>query len=778
MDRWLSSFLIGALLSLFLPIVPSLFYVLLFTLLSLIVGIFLTNKSLAWFCLGIAWLLYHGAQYEDIWQNNNISTELLHKSSYTVIGEVLSIPQIKKKTQRFNFSITQFSGQVLNQPINVRLSWKSHKNGLKQGQKWLLKIKIKPAHGLANEGGFHYQTWLRQHNIHATGYVIKGVESSTSKVSVRQRLYEHYQSLLPTHQNNALLLALTFGLKHQISEAQWQVLNATAAQHLIAISGLHLGVVAMLSYGFSKLILRLLSLIVLSSSRISKTLTVSSQVLFITLLTLIFVTSYAYIAGFSQPTIRAAIMLIILWCAKLLATKFTATRLILLTMFMVVLFSPFSLLSASFWLSISAVSTILLFIWRYKKHVKSDHNSIFTRYFHVVLYALCFQGFLIFTLLPLTSSMQYQVSLVAIFANIIAVPWVSLVCVPLTLLSVIASVINETSATVLISLAQLSLTVLWQWLDGVAKLSWVSVSIDHTTWLTLSVLVVVSVILLLVTFQKRIFIYSVCGVSLMLTGFAYVNNKPSRNSVWLVDILDVGQGLSVVIRTNEQTIVYDTGATYPSGFSMAKSVIKPYLNYEGISIIDLLIISHDDNDHASGQAFLETHLQVNELMFNHKKQYTSCLIGEIKKIGRLTFEVLHPTERQADHNDDSCVVRISDDKFSVLLTGDISKKVEQALVDNYREKLNSDVLVAPHHGSKTSSSQSFIQAVSPKQVVFSAGFLNRWNMPHQDVVRRYHQFNIKTYTTATHGRVRVIVSPEDYQMQTYREAHWPFWFAN
>ncbi|MDO6427889.1 DNA internalization-related competence protein ComEC/Rec2 [Thalassotalea sp. 1_MG-2023] len=778
MDRWLSSFLIGALLSLFLPIVPSLFYALLFTLLSLIVGIFLTNKSLVWFCLGVAWILYHGAQYEDIWQNNNISTELLHKSSYTVIGEVLSIPQMKEKTQRFNFSITQFSGQVLNQPINVRLSWKSHKNALKQGQKWQLKIKIKPAYGLANEGGFHYQTWLRQHNIHATGYVIKGMSPIKSKASVRQHLYEHYQNLLPKHQNNALLLALTFGLKHQISEAQWQVLNATATQHLIAISGLHLGVVAMLSYGFSKLILRLLSLIALSSPRISKKLTVSSQVLFITLLTLVFVTFYAYIAGFSQPTIRAAIMLIILWCAKLLATKFTATRLILLTMFIIVIFSPFSLLSASFWLSISAVSTIFLFIWRYKKHVKSEHVSIFIRYFHVVLYALCFQGFLIFTLLPLTSSMQYQVSLVAILANIIAVPWVSVVCVPLTLLSVIASVINETSATVLISLAQLSLTVLWHWLDSVAKLSWASISIDHSTWLILAVMVFVSVVMLLITFRKRTFIYSVCGVSLTLVGLAYLHNKQSRDSIWLVDVLDVGQGLSVVIRANEQTVVYDTGATYPSGFSMAKSVVKPYLTYQGISDLDLLIISHDDNDHASGQAFLEAHFQVKELMFNQKNHHTPCLTGQIKKIGRLTFEVLHPTERQADHNDDSCVVRISDDKFSVLLTGDISKKVELALVDNYGEKLNSDVLVAPHHGSKTSSSKSFIQAVSPNEVIFSAGFLNRWNMPHQDVVNRYHQVNIKTYTTATDGRVRVIVGPEGYQMQTYRETHWPFWFAN
>ena len=252
--------------------------------------------------------------------------------------------------------------------------------------------------------------------------------------------------------------------------------------------------------------------------------------------------------------------------------------------------------------------------------------------------------------------------------------------------------------------------------------------------------------------------------------------------------------MSVVIERNGRAILYDTGAGYPSGFNMLESVISPYFQYRGIETIDHLILSHADNDHAGGLSFIDKQVALNKISvgkikYNESskiiKQYSfaekgSCKQGDDFTWQGLTFSVLWPVTIQDKENDNSCVINISDGKYNVLLTGDISRKVEKLLIamPDISNKLKADVIIAPHHGSKTSSSLRFIEAVKPVAVIFSAGFLNRWHMPNKAVLKRYKKFNVAPYSTAEQGMIQIKVEQQGLEIESYREHINPYWFAN
>ncbi|XQW84006.1 DNA internalization-related competence protein ComEC/Rec2 [Thalassotalea piscium] len=256
---------------------------------------------------------------------------------------------------------------------------------------------------------------------------------------------------------------------------------------------------------------------------------------------------------------------------------------------------------------------------------------------------------------------------------------------------------------------------------------------------------------------------------------------------WQVYVMDVGQGLAVVVQKNNHTLLYDTGASYPSGFSMAESVLLPYFQQQGIKGLDWLIVSHDDNDHAGGYTQLNQQLSIKNIMTNDVsiKATHPCLTGHKLYWQQLTIEVLSPNQRKGDDNDDSCVVKIFDQHHSLLLTGDISKKIEKKLVNRNKlasdlegpSQLNADILIAPHHGSKTSSSTEFVKAVAPKYVVFSSGYLNQWSMPSSTVVERYRRLNIHTLNTADSGMITFRINHSRIEVRRYRFDDWPYWFA-
>ncbi len=795
MDWWLFTFFMGSILSLFLPIEPALFHLVNFILIAIILFINKKTRSMSGFLFGISWLILSALRYNSIWEDNQIDVNRLASSPLLLKGEVVNIPsstpstttafnknkQIKKTRlkatkYRFNFKVTHIKDELLSRPFKIRLSWDKSTYDVYQGQQWQLTAKIKPAHGFANVGGFSYQTWLRQKDLVATGYVLnrKTNVEIANNLSIRQNLLIQTKTLLPKEPLSSLLLALSFGERSLVTAKQWRVLQATGTQHLIAISGLHLGLVASGAFLICLFLLKIFPLEIFAKRLKCHWLLTTNLRVWAIVFSCLITFYYAYLAGFSLPTIRALVMLLLYWCTRLWGIKLSLRRWLLIAIFVLILLNPTSIFSASFWLSLYAVSTIFLVVWRFSKALTSN-NKVMVWFKSLLL----IQVSLSLLMIPVVVMINYQLSFISLFANLAAVPLMSLTSIPLCLLAVLLLPFSEYFARLLFELALNSINLVWHWFEFLASQPWsiIDVSNEQVVWILLGfMLVTLSVFLSL---QRR-FIIGLTIVSLTTMLILTFNKEKSDN--WQVTVLDVGQGLSLVIERNQRAIVYDTGASYPSGFNLVDAVVMPYLKYQGITKLDKVIISHSDNDHAGGLEKLQELINIDEIIANDSKLNGDrfCQQGDDFYWQQLKFEILSPDNQRGDDNDDSCVIRISDGSRSVLLTGDISKKVEHVLLNNEKTnlQLDVDILIAPHHGSKTSSSDAFIKQVSPQAVIFSAGFLNRWHMPMKKVVQRYQKNKVNVFNTADNGMIQLDIRPNGIHISSYRQNTFPYWFSN
>jgi competence protein ComEC len=806
MDKWLLLFFLGAVFSLFLPIVPMLFYIVLL-LAFVVVLIIRKNYAITGLLLGCCWILLQGYLYQTTLSRNNLAKNDLHHQHHIIAGEVVTLAiattdhnKLSKQanSQRFNLKVTEFDYKKLAYPFTVRLSWKNVKFTAKQGNTIRVKVKLKPAHGLANIGAFNYQLWLRAKNIVATGYVVKSDDNKrlNNTLSFRQQQLEKITQILPQHSLSPLLIALVLGERSTISSSQWQILTATGTQHLIAISGLHLGLVAASVFIMMLLAFKVLPLGYLLPIGIKNRLN-QYNLTYIAIALSLFVTFiYAMLAGFAIPTIRALFMLNIYWLARLLAINIALKRWLLLVVFFVLITSPMSILSASFWLSFYAVMVIFLLLWRGNDFFSSKttlarsstwRKKIVVRIVVFIKSLFILQLGLSIFLLPVTVLFYQKISLVAFAANIIAVPWMSFTAIPLSLFGMLVMPFSSHLAVMIFDLCLQSLQELWLWLSFLAQQSWALQLLSFSQSLIIAVVVFLLALVFFLDLSRRYYFYGIPVVLALL-----LNMLLADKTKWQVNVLDVGHGLAVVIEKNHHAIIYDTGAQYPSGFNISDAVTLPFLQQRGIKVIDMVFISHDDNDHLGGLDKLAAKISIKKIIYNksftHRNAFAktvsqqACLQGQTLFWQALTIVQLWPKTKLAEHNDDSCVIRISDGLHSVLLTGDISKKVEKKLVQQSlvsdNDMIKSNVLIAPHHGSKSSSSILFLQTIQPQYVIFSSGYLNRWKMPVNSVLLNYRKLGIKTYTTADDGMIVVKMSANKLTFSGYRADLFPYWFAN
>ena len=612
-----------------------------------------------------------------------------------------------------------------------------------------------------------------------------------------------------------LLLALGFGERGKLTDDHWLVLSATSTSHLIAISGLHIGIVALISFTLAHLILKILPL----NSMLSQQAKIKLMRLNVKYLPIIFscfiAWYYAYLAGYSIPTLRALVMLCLFWFFKINAVNVSLFRWLLLSIFVIILCWPLSLLSASFWLSVAALCIIFATATRFLPVAKlADKDNTEERQGSLIIaveehenspkmwflswcsntkskvYLWCknlviIQLALTIGMLPLAASLNHQLPLLSFFANIIAVPLMSVTAIPLTLFGVIMLPISASLSQIFFNLAHFSVEIIWWWLsyitDYVSQHSWAQLSISNSV-LELLYLAVVVIFSWLYFRLNKVWLAFISVLAFSVFGLSTMKNNASNNNQgqWQLSVLDVGHGLAVVIEKNDHVFLYDVGASYPSGFNMADAALLPYLAYQGYQQVDGVIISHNDNDHAGSLSRLREKITVNKVIANDMSFLpdSTCLQGDTFIWQGLQFEFLSPTQVKGDKNDDSCVVIISDGFQQVLLPGDISVKQEQVLLSNKQisKKLTSDILIAPHHGSKSSSSLAFLSAVAPDYAVFSTGYLNHWNMPSPQVVSRYNKQNIITFNTAEVGMVTFVITPSTIEALSYRENIKPYWF--
>lgn len=685
------------------------------------------------------------------WQTNwQLPVDVI-SNIHTLTGEIVSI-----RPTTDNSMFTLKASHINNKPLwakrYIRLSWRLPDYQLKQGFRGTFVVKLKPVNGLANLGGFRYQQWLIANEIAAIGYV-KSVSPDTliSSISLRHHLIDKVLKMPLT--NQAWLLALTFGERGYLSNAQWQLIQNTGIAHLIAISGLHLGIVAVFSYWLFMQVLRLLGHIFALPQHIQYQWLGGVAALAICYF-------YSVLAGSSLPTVRAMFMLALLMVFNVTKRKLNFFVFFCLSVFLFILLWPMSVLSLSFWLSFGAIAAIGFVIWRWpQQNMGSDQQlTLSTRFRGFVFAATRFQCVLGVLMMPVVASSFSFVSIHSLLINLVAVPLVTVILVPLCLLAVFFQLVSEQLSSLVFHFVDALLGWCLKGLIYVDTHVFSVIELSH-----LPALCWMFVILSLCVWFSPLY-KSIKIMSFLLVIPALTYTLPSQRNTWFVHILDVGQGLSVVIQKNERAIIYDVGPRYSSGFNMADSVIIPFLKAANIRQVDWVVISHFDNDHAGSLAPLLRGAAVSNFASNKDR----CTKGWTVNWQGLMVQSLWPTlSLKADSNDSSCVLVVSDGVNRVLLTGDISKSVEYELINLSKTHIKADVLVAGHHGSNTSSSADFIDAVDPKYAVFSQGYMNRWKFPSQAVVERFVKKKVTLYATSDSGQISFEFDPESHNIKPY-----------
>jgi len=709
------------------------------------------------FVLGVFWASFRAG----LILNDALATELEGRD-LVVVGHVADIPQATQFGVRFLLDVeqAQLDDAHVRVPARVLLNSAIENFAPRAGERWRLRVRLARPHGFQNPGGFDYEGHLFRNRIRARGYVradaapVRLAEGAARYAidAVRQRLGERIVERVTNHEMAGFVVALANGDGRRIAEPQWDMLRATGTIHLVVISGLHISLIG----GIAFFLVRFLWALPGVTVQWCPAPVVGA------LAALALATAYAALAGFVVPTQRALIMLTVAMSGILLRRRFPPLQLLSVALLLVLLYDPLSVMAAGFWLSFAAVAIIVFIV--------SDDDRAWWRRLGYLQLAVALG------MLPLLLALFGQVSLVSPFANLVAIPVFDTVAVPLTLVGIAALPLSGAVAGVLFNLAATVLAWLWpllEWLGRLPYAQWV----QHTppAWALAAALVGVTLLLAPRGWPAR----WVGGVWL-LPLFLVRPPAPGVGEVWFT-LLDVGQGLASVVRTREHVLVYDTGPRFSDSFDTGEAVVTPYLRAHGIGRVDTLVISHGDNDHRGGaESMLHAFPQARVLSSAPALPFASapCVRGMRWEWDGVQFEMLHPsTDARERHNNHSCVLRVGSAFGSVLLPGDIEMRAELLLLAQAREQLAADVLVAPHHGSKSSSHEMFVAAVRPKYVLFPVGYRNRYRHPHPAVVERYRDAGAQLHDSPAQGALEFRIGVDGIHVDAYRAAQRRYWFA-
>ncbi|GAB4391332.1 MAG: DNA internalization-related competence protein ComEC/Rec2 [Gammaproteobacteria bacterium] len=674
--------------------------------------------------MGLGSSYYYQLHYRRLLLPANLETKV-----ETISGCITTLPRYANTTTSFVFQT----------PIRrIWLNWYQAPELPHAGDCWRLQVRLKRPHGYANWGSYNRERWFLRHDIHAQGYVYG---KQQLKLSSKQNGITHWRSdlynLLHTQANKlsqqGLLLGLMLGERSDISPQQWQILSATATSHLLAISGLHVGLVAAIGYSLGKMICWLWPSLCLIWPRQRISVVIAWGFAFI----------FSLLTGMSVATQRALIMFSVAGVGLLAARYVTAWAVWAWALCFVIAWDLAAPLDPGFWLSFSATAIILFHVQRNRcsKRIpsitylaqdlpKTMRGAAKIKFVLISLInpiiTLCkLQLHLWLLLLPLTISFFHRISLVALPANLIAIPWISFLVQPLCLLATLTSLINPALTTLILTIANWNLAWLWHYLQ------WLS----H--W-QVSQLIIGG-----------------------LTGL--LSHNLVKGDVSLT-VLDVGQGLASVIQTQHHALIFDTGPRYGQYFDAGHWLVLPYLQFMRIKQVDKLIVSHNDQDHLGGAQALLTEIPVQQILQSQPTLTNSiaCHIGQSWRWDNVSFKIISPTTTSRvsamtnQKNNRSCVLVVSVGNTSMLLPGDIEYQAEQQLI---AEKMQpTTILVAPHHGSRTSSSARWVKQLHPSYVVFATGYRNRFHFPHNTVKQRYARLGAQLFNTAYDGAVSFLVT--------------------
>ncbi|MFT6987506.1 MAG: competence protein ComEC [Psychromonas sp.] len=693
---------------------------------------------------------------------------------HSIIVQINSLISIKNRGY-FTATLLELDGNHVNYSPRLEMRWYKPTFDVQAGETHGFKVRFKPVYGRANPAGFDRQKWRFSDHIAYQATIKKHLSRQSDRITFRAHFYQKVKALSDSLNNQGVILALSFADKTLISFDKKEQIKKLSISHLFAISGLHIG----LLFSFVYLLLHLL----VNSFFPERYLGWISW-RFINFSALAGALFYAYLAGFSLPTQRALLMLLLAVVVLSMKRKCALFDLLSLTLFVILLWDPLAVLSLSLWLSFSAVAIILLILWRFPRAIKQKGAKRFAALKRYLKFLFLIQFGLTLLMIPIQLLSFAGFSGLSPFINFIAVPLFSLLIIPLILLGCLFSLIAEPLAVMLFAIADSLITLFFAFFDG-TEAAYQIYSAAHS-WLII-LLISLAIGLFVIYFQassnrKTGAVFA--AVLLAVVSLSFWKEKQNDSAQWFVEVLDVGQGLAVLIRSQGQTLLYDSGPRYPSGFNAAASEIVPYFNSLAIKQLDYVVVSHSDIDHAGGVAVINNEFKPKQIMLGepliidkiNNLKVRLCRAGDSWSLGGLSVTVLSPFSLTNNNNNNSCVLHISDATHSLLLTGDIDKKQESLLLEKWPSLLQSDLLFAPHHGSKHSSSEAFIKAVSPQWVIFTAGFMNHWGFPAAPVVSRYKNRGVKMVNSGLQGFIRFKINKEQIKMQTYREDLASYWY--
>lgn len=688
-----------------------------------------------------------------------------------VTGVVAGLPQEFESGLRFDFDVETAAGPV---PGRIALAWyrertkgRSAQAGLPAvaaGERWQLTVRLRRPHGNLNPHGFDYEAWLLERGVRATGYVRRdeGNRRLNALVSrpaylvqvLRQSVRDRFQRELGDAPHAGILVALAIGDQRAIAAERWQVFARTGVTHLLSVSGLHVTMVAGLAGWLAAWCWR-------RSARLP--LRLPAQKLGAAAA---FVAAFAYclLAGFGVPAQRTLYMLSVVALAFWTGRLTSASRVLALAMLLVLLLDPWAVLAPGFWLSFGAVA--LLFLVGAGRLGRPGRIATWLKA----------QWAITLGLIPLLLVLFQQFSLVSPLANLVAIPLVSLLITPMTLLGMLPG------AEPLLHLAHWLTSGLMSWLDFLAASSWsVWQQAAPPAWALALGLLGAGWLLMPPGLPGRWL-----GLVMILPMVSYSPPRPATGEV-LVRVLDVGQGLAVHVQTAGHDLLYDAGPAYSEDANSGDRVIVPYLRAVGVKHLHRLVVSHADQDHAGGAAAIlaavPTDLLLHSLTDDHPLTASllpkqPCRDGERWQWDGVAFQVLHPPAAgggKPGSNGTSCVLHVRGSSGRLLLTGDIEAKQEKELLIRHGHDLAAEVLVPPHHGSRGASTAAFLAAVGPRQVVFSAGYRNRFGHPSAEVVARAEAIGAATYRTDQGGAVTVVLAPAGLRVEALRQQERRYW---
>jgi len=727
----------------FVPALPDAWLIAVLSVASMLLQWFPRLRVAGAFVAGSCWFL--------VWATLSLASlwpETPRQQYIQVMGQVWGLPERTARGIRFHFRLTASCKQM---NVTQCTDWDSSRVGktvqlsvnealeLEPGQHWHFLVRLQRPNSHANPGTFSYETWLIQHGIVATGYVrpspVNALLESPYSRPWFNRLRFWLSSLLREADDGrwrhaALVHALVLGDKSRITDDEWQLYSRFGLNHLVVISGLHIGLVAGVMFHLGLSVAGLFPRVLLRFTAPR----------FAAILAMLAAFAYAGLAGFSLPAFRALIMTAACLGSILLLRQGAAKNAFCLALLLVLMFDPMAPQSAGFWLSFVAVAILLS-----QAQESSPNNAAKAWQVARIQILLCLGMF------PLMLLFFQQGSIAAPLINLLAIPWIGMLVVPAALLGLLLLVLVPPLGSLLLHACDYLLHDFMQalrWMHGLPLDPLLILPLPPLPWFL--VLIAVTGLLLL---TRNTLVRLTCCLTLPLILMQSRRNL-SPDEMQLT-ILDVGQGLAVLVSTQDQHLLYDTGPRFSDTFNAGSAILLPYLRSRGIKTLDRVLISHAHEDHTGGLPAVELafpqaiFLGADTSVFDPDLQVENCR-GQRWESNGFRFQMIHPDDGEYSTNNSSCVLLIDAGSARVLLPGDIERPVELSFSERQLD-LQADILVAPHHGSQSSSSWPFIKRVQPRHVVYSTGFHNRFGHPLPSVQARYESIHADSYNTARSG---------------------------